>query len=191
MKRCSWVNLDNPLYVAYHDKEWGRAVHDDHVLFELLCLETYQSGLSWETVLNKRQEFRQVFHHYNIEKVAAMSDADLEIILQNPRVIRHRLKLFSTRQNARSIILIQKEFGSFDRYVWSFVDNKVQVNSVNNYNDVPASTTLSERLSKDLKNAVLNLLVQLASILLFRPQVWLMTMKIYVISSNINVICFK
>lgn len=97
MKRCSWVNLDNPLYVAYHDKEWGRAVHDDHVLFELLCLETYQSGLSWETVLNKRQEFRQVFHHYNIEKVAAMSDADLEIILQNPRVIRHRLKLFSTR----------------------------------------------------------------------------------------------
>lgn len=169
----------------------GRAVHDDHVLFELLCLETYQSGLSWETVLNKRQEFRQVFHHYNIEKVAAMSDADLEIILQNPRVIRHRLKLFSTRQNARSIILIQKEFGSFDRYIWSFVDNKVQVNSVNNYNDVPASTTLSERLSKDLKNAVLNLLVQLASILLFRPRVWLMTMKIYVISSNINVICFK
>ncbi|HHL0623148.1 TPA: DNA-3-methyladenine glycosylase I [Streptococcus agalactiae] len=151
MKRCSWVNLDNPLYVAYHDKEWGRAVHDDHVLFELLCLETYQSGLSWETVLNKRQEFRQVFHHYNIEKVAAMSDADLEIILQNPRVIRHRLKLFSARQNARSIILIQKEFGSFDRYIWSFVDNKVQVNSVNNYNDVPASTTLSERLSKDLK----------------------------------------
>ena len=151
MKRCSWVNLDNPLYVAYHDKEWGRAVHDDHVLFELLCLETYQSGLSWETVLNKRQEFRQVFHHYNIEKVAAMSDADLEIILQNPRVISHRLKLFSTRQNARSIILIQKEFGSFDRSIWSFVDNKVQVNSVNNYNDVPASTTLSERLSKDLK----------------------------------------
>lgn len=151
MKRCSWVNLDNPLYVAYHDKEWGRAVHDDHVLFELLCLETYQSGLSWETVLNKRQEFRQVFHHYNIEKVAAMSDADLEIILQNPRIIRHRLKLFSTRQNARSIILIQKEFGSFDRSIWSFVDNKVQVNSVNNYNDVPANTTLSERLSKDLK----------------------------------------
>lgn len=151
MKRCSWVKETNPLYVAYHDDEWGIPLHDDRALFELLCLETYQAGLSWETILNKRAAFRQAFHGYDVHQVAAMSDAELEGILQNPAVVRNRRKIYATRANAQAFLKTQAEFGSFDAYIWSFVDGKTIHNTVENYKTVPAKTPLSERISKDLK----------------------------------------
>ena len=119
MKRCSWAKENNPLYVAYHDQEWGIPLHDERALFELLCLETYQAGLSWETILNKRAAFRQAFHVYDVHQVAVMTDAELEGILQNPSVVRNRRKIYATRANAQAFLKIQAEFGSFDHYLWS------------------------------------------------------------------------
>ena len=116
-KRCSWVKMNNPLYVAYHDEEWGQALHDDRALFELLCLETYQAGLSWETVLNKRQAFREAFHDYQIQAVAEMTDAELETLLDNPDIIRNRAKIFATRANAEAFLQVQEVYGSFDAYL--------------------------------------------------------------------------
>jgi DNA-3-methyladenine glycosylase I len=113
---CSWVT-DDPLYVRYHDEEWGRPVHDDHKLFEMLILEGAQAGLSWITVLKKRAAYREAFHQFDPEKVARMSDADLEKCLQNPDLIRNRLKIFGARQNAQAFLKIQDAFGSFDAYV--------------------------------------------------------------------------
>ena len=101
-KRCSWVKMTNPLYIAYHDEEWGQPLHDDQALFELLCMETYQAGLSWETVLNKRQAFRESFHSYQIHAVAEMTDTELENLLENPAIIRNRAKIFATRANAQA-----------------------------------------------------------------------------------------
>ena len=150
-KRCGWVKMNNPLYVAYHDEEWGQPLHDDRSLFELLCLETYQSGLSWETVLNKRQGFREAFHGYQIQAVAEMTDGELEALLENPAIIRNRAKLFATRANAQAFLQIQKTFGSFDAYLWSFVEGKMIVNDVPDYHLAPAKTALSEKLSQDLK----------------------------------------
>ena len=150
-KRCGWVKMNNPLYVAYHDEEWGQPLHDDRALFELLCLETYQSGLSWETVLNKRQAFREVFHGYQIQAVAEMEDGELEALLENPAIIRNRAKLFATRANAQAFLQVQKTFGSFDAYLWSFVEGKTIVNDVPDYHQAPAKTALSEKLSQDLK----------------------------------------
>ena len=150
-KRCGWVKMNNPLYVAYHDEEWGQPLHDDRALFELLCLETYQSGLSWETVLNKRQGFREAFHGYQIQAVAEMADGELEALLENPAIIRNRAKLFATRANAQAFLQVQKTFGSFDAYLWSFVEGKTIVNDVPDYHQAPAKTALSEKLAKDLK----------------------------------------
>ncbi len=150
-KRCGWVKMNNLLYVAYHDEEWGQPLHDDRALFELLCLETYQSGLSWETVLNKRQGFREAFHGYQIQAVAEMTDGELEALLENPAIIRNRAKLFATRANAQAFLQIQKTFGSFDAYLWSFVEGKTIVNDVPGYHLAPAKTALSEKLSQDLK----------------------------------------
>ena len=149
--RCGWVKMNNPLYVAYHDEEWGQPLHDDRALFELLCLETYQSGLSWETVLNKRQGFREAFHGYQIQAVAEMTDGELEALLENPAIIRNRAKIFATRANAQAFLQIQKTFGSFDAYLWSFVEEKTIVNDVPDYHLAPAKTALSEKLAKDLK----------------------------------------
>ena len=150
-KRCGWVKMNNPLYVAYHDEEWGQPLHDDRALFELLCMETYQAGLSWETVLNKRQAFREAFHGYQIQAVAEMTDGELEALLENPAIIRNRAKLFATRANAQAFLQIQKTFGSFDAYFWSFVEGKTIVNDVPDYHLAPAKTALSEKLSQDLK----------------------------------------
>ena len=143
--------MNNPLYVAYHDEEWGQPLHDDRALFELLCLETYQSGLSWETVLNKRQGFREVFYDYQVQRVAEMTDGELEALLENPAIIRNRAKLFATRANAQAFLQVQKTFGSFDAYLWSFVEGKTIVNDVPDYHQAPAKTALSEKLSQDLK----------------------------------------
>lgn len=111
-KRCSWVKMTNPLYIAYHDEEWGQPLHDDQALFELLCMETYQAGLSWETVLNKRQAFREAFHSYQIHSVAEMTDTELEAMLENPAIIRNRAKIFATRANAQAFLQLQAEYGS-------------------------------------------------------------------------------
>ena len=150
-KRCGWVKMNNPLYVAYHDEEWGQPLHDDRALFELLCLETYQSGLSWETVLNKRQGFREAFHGYQIQEVAEMTDGELEAMLENPAIIRNRAKIFATRANAQAFLQVQKTYGFFDAYLWSFVEGKTIVNDVPDYRLAPAKTSLSEKISKDLK----------------------------------------
>lgn len=150
-KRCGWVKMTNPLYVAYHDEEWGKPLHDDKALFELLCLESYQAGLSWETVLNKRSAFRQAFHDYEVYKVAKMSDNELDSLLDNANIIRHKAKLYATRANAQAFLEVQKEYGSFDKYIWSWVDFTAVVNIVDNYQDAPAKTELSEKISKDLK----------------------------------------
>lgn len=151
MKRCGWVKENNPLYIAYHDQEWGRIVEEDQRLFELLCLESYQAGLSWETVLNKREAFRQAFYDYDVIKVAEMSDRELEKLLENPAIIRHRAKIFATRQNAQAFLKLQKEYGTFAAYLWSWVDFTPIDNLVKDYREVPSKTSLSERLSKDLK----------------------------------------
>lgn len=150
-KRCSWVKLDNPLYVAYHDEEWGRPQHDDQKLFELLCLETYQAGLSWETVLKKRAAFQQAFHDYDLQTVAQMSDQELEDLLANPAIIRHRGKIFATRQNAQAFLTVQASYGSFAAYLWSFVHGRPELHDVPDYRLAPSKTILSEQLSKDLK----------------------------------------
>ena len=143
--------MNNPLYVAYHDEEWGQPLHDDQALFELLCLETYQAGLSWETVLNKRQAFREAFLGYHLQGVAEMSDEELEALLDNPAIIRNRAKIFATRANAQAFLQVQAEFGSFDAYLWSFVGFKTIDNEITNYKEAPAKTELSETMSKALK----------------------------------------
>ena len=150
-KRCGWVKMNNPLYVTYHDEEWGQPLHDDRALFELLCLETYQSGLSWETVLNKRQAFREAFQGYQIQAVVEMTDGELEALLENPAIIRNRAKIFATRANAQAFLQVQVEFGTFDAYLWSFVGGNTIVNDVPDYRGSPAKTALSEKLSKNLK----------------------------------------
>lgn len=151
MKRCAWVPQDNKLYCDYHDLEWGRPVYDDRALFELLCLESYQSGLSWLTVLKKRPAFRSVFHHYDISAVASFSEQEMAVALQNAAIIRHKPKLIATVNNAVAVQHIQQEYGSFSTYLWSFVGGQPIDRLVNDDNPAPAQTDLSLKLSKDLK----------------------------------------
>lgn len=151
MNRCGWVKMTNPLYIAYHDQEWGKPLHDERALFELFCLEGYQAGLSWETILNKRRAFKAAFYNYDIDRVAKMSDQELDSLLNNTEIIRHKAKLYATRANAQAFQAIQKEFGSFDHYIWAFVDFTPHVNQVDSYKDVPAQTELSQGIAKDLK----------------------------------------
>lgn len=120
LKRCSWVDLNNPLYVEYHDNEWGVPVHNDNKLFEMLILEGAQAGLSWATVLKKREAYRKLFLNFDPKKVAEFSDLDLERILEDASIIRNRLKIFSVRQNAKVFLQIQSEYGSFDEYIWKW-----------------------------------------------------------------------
>lgn len=150
-KRCAWVNLNNELYVHYHDEEWGRAVYDDTILFEFLVLEWAQAGLSWETILKRREGYKKVFFDFDIEKCNRLSDTELEEILTDDRIIRNRLKVFSVRKNAQVFQEIQKEFGSFSGYLWNFVWGKQVVNHPKDLSQVPAKTELSDRVSKDLK----------------------------------------
>ena len=149
IKRCSWAG-DAPLMQAYHDKQWGRPEHDDRVLFEFLVLEGAQAGLSWSTVLNKRENYRAALDGFDPAKIARYSDAKLGRLLQNPGLIRNRLKIASARSNAQAFLKVQKEFGSFDAYFWGFVDGKAIVNRRRSMKEVPARTELSDRISKDL-----------------------------------------
>lgn len=139
------------LYAAYHDQEWGVPLHDEVKLFEMLILEGAQAGLSWETILKRRDGYRAAFHGFNPKKVAAMSDAELEALRNDPGIIRNRLKIYAARQNAKVYLEIQKEFGSFDGYVWAFVNNKPIVNRRAHMKEVPTKTAESDALSKDLK----------------------------------------
>ena len=150
-KICSWVNLKNPLYVKYHDEEWGVPVKRDQKLFEMLILEGAQAGLSWETVLNKRAHYKKVFHNFNVKKCAELKDKEFEKILLDPGIIRNRLKVFSVRTNAIALLAVKAEFGSFSKYIWSFTEGEVIQNNWKNIKNVPAKTELSDFISKDLK----------------------------------------
>jgi DNA-3-methyladenine glycosylase I len=148
MRRCQWAATD--LSVTYHDTEWGVPKHDDRTLFEFLILEGAQAGLSWETILKKREVYRRAFDRFDPRKVARYDAAKLRALLENPGIVRNRLKVASTVENARSFVAIQKEFGSFDKYLWSFVEGRPIQNRWKTPQEVPARTELSDALSKDL-----------------------------------------
>lgn len=151
IKRCSWCG-DHPLYVKYHDEEWGVPVHDDIRHFEFLVLESMQAGLSWFLVLKKREHFRKAFAGFDPYKVAAFGEKQLHALLGNEKIIRNRLKIQAAIHNAARFIEVQQEFGSFDRYIWGFVDHQPIVNNWMAESEIPVSTAVSDRLSKDLKN---------------------------------------
>lgn len=151
IKRCPWVNESNLLYVQYHDKEWGRPVHDDQTHFELLTLEGAQAGLSWETILKKRENYRKAFANFDVHKVARFSPSKQEKLLTNPGIVRNKLKIASAISNAKAFIQVQKEYGRFDKYIWGFVENKVKINDFAELSDYPTKTDLSDTISKDLK----------------------------------------
>lgn len=151
LTRCAWVPENNPIYQKYHDQEWGTPVHDDKKHFEMLVLEGAQAGLSWETVLKKREGYRAAFNNFDVELCAEMSDEELEKLIQNPNIIRNRLKIFSVRKNAVAFIKIQKEFGSFDKYIWKFVNNKPLISNIKSLSEIPTQTQISDKISKDLK----------------------------------------
>lgn len=149
-RRCGWCG-DDPLYIAYHDEEWGVPLHDDRRLFELLVLEGAQAGLSWITILRKRAAYREAFDGFDIATVAAYGEADTARLLANPGIVRNRLKVAAAIRNARGVLAIQRECGSFDRYLWDFVEGVPIRNRWRTLSELPARTELSDRLSKDLK----------------------------------------
>ncbi|MFX0013266.1 MAG: DNA-3-methyladenine glycosylase I [Promethearchaeota archaeon] len=155
VKRCEWASSD-PLMVSYHDKEWGVPVHDDRELFEFLILEGAQAGLSWSAILNRRESYRKAFADFDVHKVANFSEIDFKRIIQNPGIIRNRLKINSAINNAHQFIKVQEEYGSFDQYIWFFVDYKPINNRFKKLADIPASTELSTIISKDLKKRGFN-----------------------------------
>ena len=149
MNRCTWAN--HPEMIAYHDNEWGIPLHDDKKLFEFLILEGVQAGLSWLTVLRKRENYRKAYSNFNIKKVAKYSDRDIQRLLSDAGLIRNRAKILASINNAQKFIEVQKEFGSFDKYIWGFVNYTPKQNKFKRDKDIPAQTPLSEKISKDLK----------------------------------------
>ncbi|GAB1447288.1 DNA-3-methyladenine glycosylase I [Bacteroidota bacterium] len=150
MKRCSWTGND-PLMNAYHDEEWGVPVHDDQKHFEFLVLDAFQAGLSWKTILYRREGFRAAFAGFDYRKVAEFTDADAERLLQDPGIIRNRLKVYGTIKNAKAFLQIQEEFGSFDAFIWQFTGGKVKDNQPATSSDIPATSPESDAMSKALK----------------------------------------
>lgn len=150
-KRCGWVEGTFQQYVDYHDREWGVPVHDDRIHFEFLILESAQAGLSWSTILKKRESYREAFADFNPEKVALFDLSDVERLLQNEGIVRYEKKIRSAIKNAQSFLKVQEEFGSFDNYIWDFVDHKPIVNAPKSLKEVPAKTELSDQIAKDLK----------------------------------------
>ena len=148
--KCAWC-IGDDLYEAYHDQEWGVPVYDDDTLFEFLILETFQAGLSWITILRKRENFRKAFDSFNYKKIANYNQEKVDRLLQDAGIIRNKLKIKATISNAQAFIQIQEEYGSFSKYIWAFVDGKPIKNKLKNTNDAPANTKLSDTLSKDLK----------------------------------------
>ncbi len=149
IKRCSWATTD--LYKDYHDHEWGKPVHDDDKLFEMLILEGMQAGLSWLTILNKREAFRIAFDHFDCHKVALYDESKIDELMKNKGTIRNKLKIQSAITNAQQFIKIQEKYGSFDSFIWSYVDNTPILNHFQSESDLPAKTALSDQISKDLK----------------------------------------
>ena len=148
--RCGWC-LSSDLYKKYHDEEWGVPVYDDAILFEFLILETFQAGLSWITILNKRENFRKAFDQFDYKKIANYSEEKIESLLQDPGIIRNKLKVRSAVTNAQNFIKIQEDFGTFSKYIWKFTNGKPILNKPKNLKDVPATTALSDKISKDFK----------------------------------------
>ena len=155
MQRCAWVTEDE-IYKKYHDEEWGKPLHDEYKLFEFLILEGAQAGLSWLTVLKKRENYRKAFDGFNPEKVAKYDEEKVSVLLNNKGIIRNKLKINSAIRNAQAFLDIQKEFGSFDAYIWGFVNGKPIQNKYMSIKDVPAKTDLSDKISKDLKKRGMN-----------------------------------
>jgi len=149
LNRCEWCGTDQ-LYVQYHDEEWGVPVHDDRKLFEMLILEGAQAGLSWITILKKRENYKKLFDNFDVNKVSKYSEKKIAKLLENPGIIRNKLKVNSTITNAQAFIKIQKEFGSFDKYIWQFVNGKPIVNKFKSLKEIPAKTEISDLMSKDL-----------------------------------------
>ena len=149
-RRCSWTGSNNSLMIEYHDKEWGVPVHDDRTLFEFLILEGAQAGLTWQTVLNKRENYRRAFDGFHADKIACYGKEDVNRLLSDAGIIRNRLKIASTIQNARAFLQIQKEFGTFDVYIWQFVDGKPINHKIKTIKDIPTNTNESDVMSKDL-----------------------------------------
>lgn len=150
-ERCAWVNPDDPLYCQYHDLEWGVPVHDDRLLFEFLILEGFQAGLSWRTILYKRENFRQAFDQFNAQIIAEYDDQKIMELLSNPGIIRNRLKVQAAVSNARAFLEVQNSFGSFDAYIWQFVNGKPVQNKWETIGQIPARTKESDAMSLDLK----------------------------------------
>jgi len=151
-KRCWGIEMeDDSLMAKYHDQEWGKPAHDDHHLFEVLILDGAQAGLSWNTILNKRENYRKAFDNFNVKKVAKYDTKKVKELLGNAGIVRNKLKIASTIKNAKVFMEIQKEFGSFDKYIWGFVDGKPILNKWKKTSDIPAKTELSDEISKDLK----------------------------------------
>lgn len=148
VKRCTWAGND-PLYMDYHDNEWGKEVHDDKKLFEFLILESAQAGLSWITILRRREGYRKAFADFDVQQVAKFTDEDLERLVQDTGIIRNRAKIESARNNAQKFIEVQKEFGSFDKYMYSFMPDGKPI--INHTSHIPASTPISDAISKDMK----------------------------------------
>ncbi len=148
--RCDWA-VNDPMMISYHDEEWGVPVHDDRVLFEFLVLEGAQAGLSWSTILKKRENYRAFFDNFDPEKVATYEEDKVTELMQNPNIIRNRLKIRSAVTNARAVLAVRKEFGSFDSYIWRFVNGRTIQNSWKRLTDVPSKTLEAEAMSKDLK----------------------------------------
>lgn len=146
-QRCFWANTNNPLYIAYHDNEWGEPCHDERMLFEMLILEGFQAGLSWECVLNKREAFREAFDNFDVQKVASYNENKLAELAIDPKIIRNRLKINASVTNAKAFIQIQQEFGSFDNYIWSFSNHEVILEPC----DLRTTSPLSDTISKDMK----------------------------------------
>ncbi|WP_411893226.1 DNA-3-methyladenine glycosylase I [Winogradskyella sp. A2] len=149
-QRCGWC-VGNPLYERYHDEEWGVPVFDDAKLFEFLILETFQAGLSWITVLRKRENFRKAFDNFDYKKIAQYEQSKIDELLQDAGIIRNKLKVKATVTNAQAFIKIQSEFGSFSNYIWGFTNHKPIINQFEDYKKMPANTALSDTISKDLK----------------------------------------
>jgi DNA-3-methyladenine glycosylase I len=152
--RCGWAKGD--FYIRYHDEEWGTPVHNDRTLFEFLILEGAQAGLSWSTILNKRDRYREVFDGFDPERVARYDHRKIQQLLRDPGIIRNKLKIASAVQNAKAFLRVQQEFGSFDRYIWQFVGGKPRANSPKSLKAIPAQTTESDAMSKDLKRRGFN-----------------------------------
>ena len=150
LKRCLWAGSD-PVYVLYHDREWGVPVHSDRKLFEFLVLEGAQAGLSWITVLKKRQAYREAFDHFDFNKIAAYRESKVRQLLNNPGIIRNELKVRSAIRNAGAFIALRREFGTFNRYIWQYVDHRPLQNYRRQMRDIPAKTALSDKISQDLK----------------------------------------